>query len=452
MNNIKSYHLIKDKGDYVLLIHLNQIDMEFANELGGIEETKKKRFYDEIKAHIEEKFPKINIPICRVMLGTMLVATIPLMSTTAHAATLSSSTQSLVIQEYAVLPGDTLYKIAQKFSVAIEDIKSANNLIGDTIYTNQMLNIPSNITNVSYKVQAGDTLYKISQIYNVDVAKIKYLNNMTGDTIYIGQILIIKQAAPPVTSTVTTYKVLSGDTLWKISQKFSLSIDELKRINNLQTDTLYIGQTLSVTSTPVNVGPTITYKDYQVISGDNLWKISIANGIPQSELMIVNGMNESTQLKIGQIIRIPVHNVPIKPTMGVRNGEYLDWWTEAQYVFPINKVAKVTDYETGKTFTVKRTIGANHSDTEPLTFTDTEIAKSIWGGYSWKVRPVVVEVDGRKIAGSMTYMPHGVYYILNNGFDGHFDIHFLNSTRHVDGLIDPDHQAAVKIAAGITTV
>jgi hypothetical protein len=46
-------------------------------------------------------------------------------------------------------------------------------------------------------------------------------------------------------------------------------------------------------------------------------------------------------------------------------------------------------------------------------------------------------------------MPHGVVYITNNNFDGHFDIHFLNSTRHVDGKIDRYHQEKIKIAAGV---
>jgi hypothetical protein len=61
---------------------------------------------------------------------------------------------------------------------------------------------------------------------------------------------------------------------------------------------------------------------------------------------------------------------------------------------------------------------------------------------------VIVEVDGRRIAGSMTSMPHSIEYIADNDFTGHFDIHFLNSLRHKDNRIDPDHQKAIKVAAG----
>lgn len=59
--------------------------------------------------------------------------------------------------------------------------------------------------------------------------------------------------------------------------------------------------------------------------------------------------------------------------------------------------------------------------------------KEVWGGeYSWKERAVIVEVDGRKIAASMASMPHDVSYIKDNNFNGHFDLHFKNSTRHKD--------------------
>lgn len=453
MNAIKSYHLIKEGGNYVLIVQLDQIDTEFSNEYGETDEVKKKKFYDEIKSHIEKKFPKIKIPLCKIMVGSILIATIPLSTNTAFASTETNVTQAAMM-EYKVASGDTLWRIAQKFNLTVDELKSINGLTSDTLYINEVLKIP-NKGFIPYKVQPGDTLYKISNIYGVSIEGIKSLNNLTGDAIYIGQelILSVNESAPVSTSNI--YKVQAGDTLWRISQKFNLTVEQLKLINNLKSDHIYVGQELRISSATTGAPisqPSITYKDYQIKSGDNLWKISTEWGIPQSELMLVNNLNESSVLKIGQIIRIPVHNIPIKPTIGARYGEHLEWWTEAQYVFPINKVAKVTDFYTGKTFSVKRTIGANHADSEPLTYIDTEIAKSIWGGFSWKVRPVIVEVDGRKIAASMSFMPHGVQYITNNQFNGHFDIHFLNSTRHADGQIDASHQDAINIAAGVTGI
>jgi len=150
--------------------------------------------------------------------------------------------------------------------------------------------------------------------------------------------------------------------------------------------------------------------------------------------------------------------------------ELLDWWKEASKVFKIGSIATITDVKTGKKFKIVRTYGTNHADVEALTAKDSKIIKDIWGGWSWTRRPVIVEVNDRRIAASMAAMPHaGVdskpanTYVSNrsggysrgtnldkvkdNGMSGHMDIHFLNSKTHGSGKVDPKHQAAVKQAA-----
>jgi len=150
--------------------------------------------------------------------------------------------------------------------------------------------------------------------------------------------------------------------------------------------------------------------------------------------------------------------------------ELLDWWGQASKLFKIGSTATVTDTKTGKTFKIVRTYGTNHADVEALTAKDSQTIKDIWGGWSWTRRPVIVEVNDRKIAASMAAMPHagldnqpantyvsqrsGGYSrgmnldkIKNNGMSGHMDVHFLNSRTHGTNKVDPKHQAAVKQAA-----
>ena len=110
---------------------------------------------------------------------------------------------------------------------------------------------------VYHTVKSGETLWKITTQYNVSVDTIKSLNNMKNDTIYPGQKLIIKktndttntatspQPSQPTQAT-STYKVQSGDTLYKIANKFNMSVATLKRINGLSNDIIYVGQTLKV--------------------------------------------------------------------------------------------------------------------------------------------------------------------------------------------------------------
>ena len=151
--------------------------------------------------------------------------------------------------------------------------------------------------------------------------------------------------------------------------------------------------------------------------------------------------------------------------------EMLDWWKEANKVFSIGTTAKVIDVGTGKSFKIVRTYGGNHADCEAATLEDSKIIKDIWGGnWSWTRRPIIIELNGRRLAASMAAMPHagidnqpankilnkrsqgyGRGYnldkIKNNGMDGVFDVHFLNSRTHGTNRVDPNHQNAVKKAA-----
>jgi LysM repeat protein len=445
MDFINNYKLIEKDGEYTLIIYLDKMHEEFADEFGNADEKKKTQLIDSIQDYINKNFPKLKINLCKIMLGTMLVATVPLVN--------NINVKAADTSTYKVVSGDTLWKLSQRFGTSINSIKSLNNLTSDTIYVNQDLLVPSTNNATTHKVVSGDTLYKIAKTYGTSIDNLKNINNLSSDMIYVGQTLKVqKSTKESVEEVPTKYKVSIGDTLWGISNRYNISVSTIKELNNLNSDLIYPGQILLLKGTTTSTKPSVSYVSHKVESGENIWTISIKYGIPQSELMEVNGFNENTQLSIGQYIKIPVHNIPVKKTVSAKNGEYLDWWSEAQYVFPINKVAKVTDYHTGKSFNIKRTIGANHADCEPLTATDTAIAKSIWGGYSWKVRPIIVEVDGRKLAASMSFMPHSIQNITNNNFDGHFDIHFANSTRHKDGLVDMDHQREIKISAGITKI
>lgn len=334
---------------------------------------------------------------------------------------------------------------------------------------------------VIYNVVSGDSLWKVSTKFNVTIQSIRDFNSLSSDMLYINQKLEI-----PVTSIDNlprpidlVHTVVSGDTLWKLSVSYKASLSSIMQKNGFtENSILYVGQKIIIPLTAASENtqstqPYVTYTDYYVKSGDTIWSIAEKFGIPMSELLKVNGLNESSWLSLNQKIIIPVHHVPVTPTKGAQYGEYLDWWTQAQYVLTIGKTAKITDFYTGKSWYIKRTIGANHADVETLTAQDTVVMKSVWGGsWSWASRPVIVEVDGRKIAAAMSGMPHagvdgdpamqtvnnrsGGYgtgpnldFIKGNEMDGHVDLHFLNSTTHNTGQVSTSMQNSIKIAAGI---
>jgi hypothetical protein len=123
-------------------------------------------------------------------------------------------------------------------------------------------------------------------------------------------------------------------------------------------------------------------------------------------------------------------------------------WEVVDEQLPRKSKFMVIDVESGKRFAVQRRAGSSHADVQPLTHKDTKIMKEIYGGsWSWKRRAVLVYSDYFLIAGSMHGMPHGAG-ALQNGFPGHFCIHFKGSTTHKTHSPDLSHHLMILKAGG----
>jgi hypothetical protein len=124
-------------------------------------------------------------------------------------------------------------------------------------------------------------------------------------------------------------------------------------------------------------------------------------------------------------------------------------WKEAKHILPRKAIFTVTDLETGLKFRVQRRAGSDHADVQPLTKEDTKIMKRIYSNHwSWKRKAILVHSGNERLAASMNGMPHGRDGIPDNGFSGHFCIHFLGSTTHRSEDPDLTHQLMVHKAAG----
>jgi LysM repeat protein len=113
----------------------------------------------------------------------------------------------------------------------------------------------------SYTVQKGDTLSKIALKYQTTVTDLKNLNGLKSDMIYINQTLKVTPTAElpaPVVTPVTAdvYTVKSGDYLGKIAKQYGTTVAALKSLNNLSSDLIHIGQKLQVSSQAAVVNPT----------------------------------------------------------------------------------------------------------------------------------------------------------------------------------------------------
>ncbi|MBE6081469.1 MAG: LysM peptidoglycan-binding domain-containing protein [Tissierellaceae bacterium] len=326
----------------------------------------------------------------------------------------------------------------------------------------------------------------------------------------VGIVMLASVVGLTSTSFATPYTIKEGDSFWKVSWQYNVSLEDMLKENKANKNTvIYPGQIIQIPGKEeVKISsrggikrdvPDLT--EYTVVDGDNIWDICKKYGVTIESIFEANkGIDENTVLKVGQKLNIAKQNKEQqnisegskkdetkvssqnvnesveKPsnqkidTEG-KYGEYLDW-SKVDGLIPRGTKFKVIDFYTGKSFMVQRSVGSLHADCETLSLEDTNIMKDIWGGFSWVRRPVLVQIGDRLIAASATAMPHagndkaegGAYttwrsggygkginfdYVKGNGMDGHFDIHFLGSKRHMDGQTDPQHQQCVKIAAGL---
>ncbi|MBO5182908.1 MAG: LysM peptidoglycan-binding domain-containing protein [Bacilli bacterium] len=203
---------------------------------------------------------------------------------------------------YTVKSGDSLYSIANKFNTTVDNLKKENNLSSNNLSIGQILVIPTakeEIVSQTYVVQSGDSLYKIAQKFNTTVNELKKLNNLSSNLLQIGQVLTIS-GKTDIEPSDNIYIVKSGDSLYQIALKYNTTVNEIKSLNNLTSNLLSIGQKLKIPSS----SSSNEYLIYTVKSGDSLYQIALKYNTTVNEIKSLNNLT-SNLLSIGQQLKIP---------------------------------------------------------------------------------------------------------------------------------------------------
>lgn len=193
------------------------------------------------------------------------------------------------------MKGDSLYKIAQKFNVTVQDLINLNNLASTNLSVGQVLKVKGTVPSkeeTTYTVVKGDSLYAIANKYKVSVQDIIDANNLKSTALSVGQKLII-----PTQITNDLYTVKSGDSLYKIANQYGVTVEDLKKENNLTNNNLSVGQVLKIPSTN-------NYQTYTVKSGDSLYSIARQYNTTVTDIQALNNL-KSTALSVGQKLIIP---------------------------------------------------------------------------------------------------------------------------------------------------
>jgi len=159
----------------------------------------------------------------------------------------------------------------------------------------------------TYTVKAGDTLYGISNQFGVSVTELASLNNVNANTLKIGQILKIPNKSGTNPDTMFMYTVKKGDSLYSIAKKYNTTVDEIKKLNYLTTNLLYIGQVLRIPEmyTKEEDFYLPNYTNYVVKAGDSLYSIAKKYNTTVNDLVKDNSL-DNINLKLGQIIKIRI--------------------------------------------------------------------------------------------------------------------------------------------------
>lgn len=160
-------------------------------------------------------------------------------------------------QPYQVKSGDTLGTIAKRYQISVSDLQRLNNISGNTIRVGQTLLLPragdnrlqqANHTPVEYDsskkiehlIQRGDTLWDLSRKFDVTVAQLRSWNKLSDNaTLREGQKLVIYNSAIEEQANQTrtlNYRVRPGDSLAKIAQRFSVTVADIVKWNNINTE------------------------------------------------------------------------------------------------------------------------------------------------------------------------------------------------------------------------
>ena len=208
-------------------------------------------------------------------------------------------------ENYTVQKGDTLYTIALKYNTTVDKIKELNNLTSNLLSIGQELKIPSTIIEEEYQtytVQNGDTLYAISEKYGIDVNDLIDYNKLESTVLSVNQVLKIPTKEVIEEKPKNIYVVKLGDTLYSIAETNNTTVKEIMALNNLTSNILSIGQELTI---PKEVIEEIDYVVYEVEPGDTLYSIAKKYNSKVSSIKAYNNLT-SDILSIGQVLQIPI--------------------------------------------------------------------------------------------------------------------------------------------------
>lgn len=226
---------------------------------------------------------------------------------------------------YTVQSGDYLSKIAEDNGVTVAQLKEWNGISGDKITVGQKLKIYTSGTvtekkevkektkksQTTHTVQEGENLSLIADKYGITAEDLMEWNDLDNDVIVPGQKLTLVEPKQTKKDNKTvkkakTHTVKEGENLTLISEKYGVTLKQLRDWNDIDNDVIIPGQVLNVSAPGKDVKKTEkteSQKTYKVKKGDTLQSIADKFNVTIKELKIWNDLGSST-IMTGQVLNV----------------------------------------------------------------------------------------------------------------------------------------------------
>jgi len=260
-------------------------------------------------------------------------------------STLKKEEKHICAKYHSVCSGETLSSIAKRNGVTVSELKNNNNLKNNNIRPGQKLKIKDENTeyqNLSaeentkkktietlndssfkkgtqistkdysiHSVKKGESLFSISNKYNVSIDELKDANKLPNNKLFVGQKIKVTQDKKAIETNATnntpsTHTVKSGETLFSIAKTYNVSIDDIKRGNDLKTNNIIPNQKLKIVcaNNQNNSAPESTpakTKIHKVRSGETFYSIALKYGCKIETLKEWNNKSGS-KLSVGETL------------------------------------------------------------------------------------------------------------------------------------------------------
>jgi LysM repeat protein len=317
--------------------------------------------------------------------GTDFAGDRPVIRANTPGAAIETSVTTATQLNYTVRTGDTISKIARKFSLSTNQLLKINNLSEKSfIFPGQRIKLITDAVVPKTKaaadqtrihtVKSGETVNSIAKKYSVAVTTVLAMNKLSqsaiifpGQKLTIGSVVekTVKQQVP------TEHTVSAGETLASVANLYGIQLEALLRANGLtESSLIYVGQNLKLKGEPAATGKTEvkpaagtastlsselsstdphrpasvcqTHGYHTVKTGESISKIAAVYGVSTQSLLSANALTWSATIFIGQRIIIPgVHEIKFCPDIVVMTDEMK---SNAQTIYRVAKSLNVSDY------------------------------------------------------------------------------------------------------------